>query len=204
MRRVWGSVTIAVLVLAGCGPEKSPEDEPRNPPREPELPLRGGGIGPSDFGDAAEAVLAELEEELGEPDADTGLVPVASGTCEGTRVRAVDWGGLRLGFTDGETQYESVGVEHLFTWDYGGGRGLEPELATEQGLQLGEPEQDLVARYGSAASVIPANDGQPAVYQIDIGEDVPIEVILGADELVTQIRGGTPCREESTGADSTA
>src|SRR5688500_19401556 len=100
MRRVGASLAVALLLLAGCSRGTDPEDEPRNPPVQPELPLRAGGIGPSDFGDGAEAVLAEVEEELGAPDADTGLVASTEGSCTGTRVRSVEWGALRLRFTD--------------------------------------------------------------------------------------------------------
>jgi len=182
-----------LLVLSGCGGGDE-EEEPRNPAPEQPLALRADGIGSSDFGDAAASVLAEVEGELGPPDADTGLEAVATGTCEGTRVRSVDFGGLRLQFTDGETRYESVGVEHFFGWEYGGERGSRPPLATEEGLELGDAEDDLVARYGSGATVIPGSNGRPALYQIDTGGEAPIEAVLAADDAVTALSGGQACR----------
>lgn len=123
---------------------------------ESRLTLRPDGIGPLDFGVAAEAAVVVVRTLLGPPDGDTGWVDQASnyGNCIGTQVRFVRWGSLELFLSDGPSDWAGAGVRHLASWANSPAVG-EPllDLRTVEGVGVGTPVGDLRAAYGGTVEV---------------------------------------------------
>src|SRR3546814_10729495 len=69
------------------------------------IALRGDGLGVVSPGSEPDAAVSAVAAALGDPSLDTGWQSSfgTSGTCPGTEVRAVGWGGPGLLFTDGPT-----------------------------------------------------------------------------------------------------
>src|SRR3546814_799928 len=83
------------------------------------IALRGDGLGVVSLGSEPDAAVSAVTAALGDPSLDTGWESSFGtyGTCPGTEVRAVEWGGLVLLFTDGPTDFGYT--PHLFAWRLG-------------------------------------------------------------------------------------
>src|SRR5207244_31858 len=87
----------------------------------PAVVLKGDGIGAFIFGADPDQVIAGLTLRWGPPDGDTGWVPAGTttyGACPGNVVRAVNWRGFAVLFSDGATPPGQARVRPLFTWAY--------------------------------------------------------------------------------------
>ena len=161
---------------------------------EPEpsaLALRGDGLGVVALGAAPDAAIAAVTAELGEPSVDTGWEPSFSayGTCPGEQIRGVEWGGLVLLFTDGETDQGSG--EHLFTWRVS---GAPPPVATAKGLGYGATAADADELYPGQVEPFPAEDPFPAFLEI-AAEGGRITAYLDDQEIITNLEAGATCGE---------
>ncbi len=118
----------------------------------PSVTLRADGLGVTAFGDLPEYAVAALTVALGEPTSDATEPSFSSfGTCPGTTLRAVEWGGLAVLITDGATAYGVEGGPHFFAYLYRSGG--DPSLLTQEGVGPGSSVADLRAAYGSALQV---------------------------------------------------
>ena len=142
---------------AACS-DDDPATTTTRPPRRAEpsaIALRGDGLGVVALGAAPDAAIAAVSAELGEPSVDTGWEPSFStyGTCPGEQIRGVEWDGLVLLFTDGDTA-EGTG-EHLFTWRV---TGAPPAVSTAMGLGFGATAADAEDLYPGEVETVPAED----------------------------------------------
>jgi len=155
------------------------------------LALRGDGLGVVDFGASPDAAVAAVVAELGDPAQDTGWEPSFSsyGTCPGEEIRGVEWGGLVLLFTDGNTA-EGSG-EHFFTWRV---NGAPPAVATATGLSFGATAADADDLYPTKVERVPAEEPFPAFLEID-AEGGRITAYLDESDAITNLEAGTPCGE---------
>src|SRR3546814_20626376 len=80
---------------------------------------RGDGLGVVSLGSEPDAAVSAVTAALGDPSLDTGWESSFGtyGTCPGPEVRAVEWGGPVLLFTDGPTDFRST--HPLFSWRLG-------------------------------------------------------------------------------------
>jgi hypothetical protein len=121
----------------------------------PNLVLDPNGFDVARFGDPPRVVIAALTRRLGRPGADTGWRRTLGlpGPCLGgdpRRLREVRWGGLKVYFGDGATEYGPKGTAHF------NGYVLTPEpttararIATAAGITLGSTVAQLKAAYGA-------------------------------------------------------
>lgn len=151
------SGALLALALSGCGAPGQPSTAPAAP-----LIISESGIGVTEFGEPPAAVIEELTDRLGAPDADTQWIDADSdlyGQCPAMKMRAVGWGSLYLFFiADEEVTADN---EHLvgrfFTYSFGFdfGRnegGTDPRelgLLTPAGIGLGSTRSELRLAYGS-------------------------------------------------------
>ncbi len=146
----------------GAAPVKTETSVTTGPATDegPPVVLRGDGIGAFRFGANPDQVLAGLTLRWGPPDGDSGWIAARSspyGPCPGTIVRAVNWRGFTVLFSDGATPRGTAGTRHFFTWEYqvddptrpapdrGGNR---PALSTANGVSVGATVQALQRAYG--------------------------------------------------------
>ena len=149
--------------------------------------LKGDGIGAFVFGADPDQVIAGLTLRWGPPDGDTGWVAPAStpyGACPGTVVRAVNWRGFAVLFSDGATPRGQAGVRHFFTWEYqvddpahpspdkGGNR---PPLKAANGVTVGVTVATLQRAYGSALELFDEPPGGP-----QFGVETPEGALYGS------------------------
>jgi hypothetical protein len=170
---------------------ESTTEGPTTAPGPSDLALRGDGLGVVQFGAAPDDAVAAVVAELGDPAHDTGWEPSFSsyGTCPGERIRGVEWGGLVLLFTDGDTA-EGSG-EHFFTWRVD---GAPPAVATSSGLGWGATAQDAEELYPHHVERVPAEEPFPAFLDID-AEGGPITAYLDESDAITNLEAGTACGE---------
>jgi hypothetical protein len=206
------AVVVALALLAGCSDDDTPSapgstgSTTTSAPGESttteapsttveaapsDLALRGDGLGVVDFGASPDAAVAAVVAELGGPAHDTGWEPSFSsyGTCPGDQIRGVEWGGLILLFTDGDTA-EGSG-EHFFTWRVD---GAPPPVATATGLGWGATAADAEELYPHKVERVPAEEPFPAFLDID-AEGGAITAYLDESDAITNLEAGTPCGE---------
>jgi hypothetical protein len=197
MRRPLGLTLViatAVLLTAACSGDDDGDAAPASTtvqPAAPAIALRGDGLGVVDLGDAPDAAVAAVSGELGEPTVDSGWQPSFStyGTCPGSEIRGVEWDGLVLLFTDGETTFGSG--EHLFSWRL---TGAPPAVSTVTGLGYGATAADAEELYPGQVDAVPAEEPFPALLEID-AEGGPITAYLDDADNITNLEAGTPCGE---------
>lgn len=100
--------------------------------------LEADGLAVVAFGDDAMVVTAELSSRLGPPTDDAPLPSCPSGEID----RLVDFGGLSVLFA------ATGGVERFVAWDLGPSSGLQPRLATTEGISVGSSLDQLRSAYG--------------------------------------------------------
>jgi hypothetical protein len=157
----------------------------------PAIALRGDGLGVVDLGAPPAEAIEAVSAELGEPTVDRGWESTSGSyaTCPGERIRVVDWGGLSLLFTDGETAHGTG--EHLFTWQV---TGAPPPVATAEGLGFGATAADAEELYPEMVQRVPAEDPFPAFLGI-AAEGGQITAYLDDRDTITNLEAGTSCGE---------
>jgi hypothetical protein len=160
-------------------------------PAESAIALRGDGLGVVALGATPDAAVTAVTAELGDPSLDTGWEPSFStyGTCPGEQIRGVEWGGLVLLFTNGDTQYGSG--EHLFSWRV---TGAPPPVSTATGLGYGSTAVDAEELYPGQVERVEAEDPFPAFLEIH-ADGGPITAYLDDGETITNLEAGAPCGE---------
>lgn len=168
-------------------------------PPERVLVLRPDGIDGAYFGDDASQVLDALTTVLGSPDSDTGWVDQMAnyGTCLGDTVRFVQWGSLRVFFTDGPSDWAPAGVRHLASYTQSGALSDHVlDLVTSDGLSLGSPVGDIRALYGDDAVVDDPAYGPLFVYDPPgFGYQWGEVTGTAAEDTILSIVGGFACGE---------
>lgn len=157
---------------------------------DPEIELRGDGLGVVDLGAAPDAAIAAVTDVLGDPTLDTGWEASSSayGTCPGDRVRGVEWDHLVLLFTDGSTAYGTT--EHLFAWRL---TGAPPALGTAKGLGYEATVADAEELYPGEVEITEAEEPFPAFLTVPVG-DGTITAYLDGD-VITNLEAGAACGE---------
>lgn len=99
------------------------------------------------LGTVEDDAIAAVSVAFGAPTDDSGWVDAFSvyGTCPGPVVRGVHWGGFVMLFTQAETDFWTEGVPHFFAYYY---TAAPPDLATTEGLVLGDTLATVEALYG--------------------------------------------------------
>ena len=145
----------------------------------------------ADLGAPPGDAIAAVTSALGAPSKDSGWEPAASsyGTCPGTQIRGVEWGGLVLLFTDGTTKYGAG--QHLFSWRV---TGAPPAISTALGLGFGATEADANELYPGLVQRTPAQDPFPAYLTI-LAPGGPITGYLDAAGTITNLEAGVACGE---------
>jgi hypothetical protein len=190
-------ILIVALALLGCrdgdsdATTTSTTASTTTEAASPAIALRGDGLAVAALGASPDPTVAAVSEELGEPSLDTGWEPSISshGTCPGEQIRAVEWGGLVLLFTDGTTAYGSG--EHLFTWRVS---DAPPPVATVKGLGYGATAADAEELYPGQVEELPAEDPFPAFLQIQ-AEGGQITAYLDEADTITNLEAGATCGE---------
>jgi hypothetical protein len=141
---------------------RSPTTRPTDDDEGPPVVLRGDGLGAEAFGAPVDEVIVALTLRWAPPDSDTGWVGAQDPSfpfpgCPGSQVRAVEWRGFWVLFSDGPTPHGPSGRRHFFTWYYlapdrrapgadpGGNR---PALRTPEGISVAATVADLRRAYG--------------------------------------------------------
>ena len=155
------------------------------------IALRGDGLAVVDLGADPDVAVEAVIAELGEPTVDTGWESSFSsyGTCPGRQIRGVEWDGLVLLFTDGETDHGTG--PHLFTWRV---TGPSPPIATVEGLGYGATGADAEELYAGMVERVPAEEPFPAFLRI-AGEGGQITAYLDDTDTITNLEAGTGCGE---------
>lgn len=176
---------------AGSSSTMGPVGPSTTEPNGEELVLRGDGLGVTDFGASPADAISALTTALGPPTKDTGWEPAFSsyGTCPGEQIRGVEWDGLVLLFTDGETA-EASG-EHLFTWRV---TGAPPAIGTALGLGWGATASDAAELYLGLVQLTPPEDPFPGFLTI-LAPGGSITAYLDDVQTITNLEAGTPCGE---------
>lgn len=159
-------------------------------PPDPEIELRGDGLGVVELGAAPDVAITAVTDALGDPTVDTGWEASSSayGTCPGDRVRGVEWDHLALLFTDGSTPYGTG--EHLFAWRL---TGAPPALGTAKGLGYQATVADAEELYPGEVEVNEAEDPFPAFLTVPVGDGTITAYLDG--EVITNLEAGAPCGE---------
>lgn len=118
-----------------------------------ELQLSAEGLGTALFGAEAESVVEYVDALLGSPSTDSGWIdPFAIGlACPGSEVRFVEWGGLRLFFSDQSAAASSVRHFASYTYEATFGGSVAYRLVTAEGIGLGATVRQLRDAYPGGA-----------------------------------------------------
>jgi hypothetical protein len=182
---------LLLAVATGCSDDGATSPTVTPAPATADIALRGDGLVVADLGAEPDAAITAVTAELGEPTLDTGWERSFStyGTCPGERIRGVEWAGLALLFTDGDTD-QGTG-EHLFAWRI---TGAPPALSTVRGLGFGATATDAAELYPGAVEAVPAEEPFPAFLTVE-AEGGPITAYLDDTDTITNLEAGTPCGE---------
>jgi len=155
-----------------------------------QIALRGDGLGVVDLGVHPDDAIAAVSAALGDPTVDTGWSSSSGtyGTCPGEQIRGVEWGGLVLIFTNGDTEQGSG--EHLFAWRI---TAAPPALSTAAGFGLGATSADAEQLYPGQVEAVPPEEPFPGFLRID-ADGGTITAYLDGD-VVTNLEAGSPCGE---------
>ncbi|HSM02456.1 MAG TPA: hypothetical protein VK960_08495 [Acidimicrobiia bacterium] len=169
----------------------------------PAVELSDEGIQAGDtwvyFGYDDDDAVAAVSAVLGSPTHDSGWTdPFGDyGVCPAPEVRGVHWNGLILLFTKADTDFWTGGVEHFFAFTF---TSIPPDLATTQGLMLGDTIADLQAIYGGPDLVIDESPFDPsaAIWSYDAASWTGLYGFASsqaADGVIVSINGGRGCGE---------
>ena len=118
-----------------------------------QLILRGDGLGDAMLGVDGSSAVDYITKLIGDPTDDTGVIAPAGEyeKCDGTKLRVVEWGDLRI-YTGDESPFGS-GRVHFYGWQYGPVSGALPVPlgpATDGDVTLGSTVNELLAVYPAA------------------------------------------------------
>ncbi len=139
-----GTASTEPSVASSATSSTLPSDDP--------LVLYGTGIGFERFGASADHAVSTFTKLLGSPSDDRVETAFSSsyGVCPGNKVRIVEWGGLVLLFTDGETEFAPARDEFtFFEWRIRDLGDATPPLVTLNGSGIGDFSYDLEDAEGS-------------------------------------------------------
>lgn len=151
------------------------------------------------FGTMDEEAIDDVAAVIGDPTQDSGWIGSFSvyGTCPGAVVRGVHWDAFVMLFTQADTDFWTGGVPHFFAYYY---TNTPPELATTEGMYLGDTIELLTALYGG-----PKLEIDEAVFDPSVGSwsyDMQSWTGMwgystGQDptDTITSINGGRGCGE---------
>jgi hypothetical protein len=154
------------------------------------------------FGTEAELALTTMTAVFGPPDEDSGWIRSFSGfgTCPGEEVRGIRWATLWLLMTDGETEWRSDGVPHLFAYlnsvFYDETQSLG--LLTEDGIGLGDTVKELKDAYGKRVEITYEEFIDGYLFTIEVPPPGRMRGGLTGEknnDLITAIDGGQGCGE---------
>jgi len=151
------------------------------------------------FGYDDDDAVSAVSAVLGPPTHDSGWTdPFGDyGVCPAPEVRGVHWNGLILLFTKADTDFWSGGVEHFFAFTF---TSVPPDLATTQGLMLGDTIADLQAIYGGPDLLIDESPFDPSagIWSYDAASWTGLYGFASsqaADGVILSINGGRGCGE---------
>ncbi len=151
------------------------------------------------FGTQDDEAIAAVTAMLGTPTDDSGWVDAFSvyGTCPGPVVRGVHWRSFVMLFTQADTDFWSGGVPHFFAWYY---TNVPPDLATTEGLALGDTMATLQSLYGGPALEVAEDPFEPggAIWLYDMVGWTGMFGYADSREptgVITSINGGRGCGE---------
>ena len=122
------------------------------PPAE-QLVMRGDGLGDVLLGVNGAAAVDYITKLIGSPTDDTGEIAPEGDyvKCNGTKVRVVTWGDLKV-YTGDESPYGS-GRMHFYGWQYGPVQGSLPDPlgpTTDGDITLGSTVNEILAVFPAA------------------------------------------------------
>lgn len=169
----------------------------------PPLRLLPDGLGATMLGDLHDQAVEAVAAIAGPPEEDSGWIAARSdfGTCPGTVVRMVRWGGLRLFSSDGPTDF-GEDSRHFFHYSLSVHDGpADPsatdmqQLTTEAGIGLGSSLLELREAYRTALEVTSTLQFGPVFSVAHDGEGLLSGALTGVDPAaeVTMIAGGFGC-----------
>ena len=151
------------------------------------------------FGTTEDDAIAAVSTILGAPTDDSGWVDSFSvyGTCPPPVVRGVHWGAFVMLLTQAETDFWSAGVPHFFAWYY---TDVPPDIATTEGLVLGDTLGTLEALYGGPLLVIDEDPFDPSggIWSYDLQSWTGLSGFADGQDpssTITSINGGRGCGE---------
>jgi len=152
------------------------------------------------FGMNDEVAVAMVTAALGPNTRDTGWVPGFSdyGACPLPEVRGVEWGSFVMLFSNGDTNFQPVGIPHFFSYYYT--EPAQPDFATEAMIEIGSSVSDLEAAYGGPDFSLVESEWDPAAgfwRYMTVGGTGLSGYTNGQalSDLVTSINGGVGCGE---------
>lgn len=220
MRRLPLLVPLLLLALTACSddPEPAASAPPSATPVSPSpspspaalaVRLTGDGVDTGKqvvaFGDAFEVAEPALRAALGEPTLDTGEQEVFGryGTCPGSRLRALEYGGgaLHVLFGDvigpGMTMYQWTLTERGRPGDVPRASALVGDVATFE-FGVGDPLAELRAGVqGSALEVREGDEMLPASFTLTDQSSGFFGALTGTAPAatITGVQAGEPCGE---------
>lgn len=151
------------------------------------------------FGTMDEEAIDDVAAVIGDPTQDSGWIGSFSvyGTCPGAVVRGVHWDSFVMLFTQADTDFWTGGVPHFFAFYY---TNTPPELATTEGMYLGDTIELLTALYGGPKLEIDEAFFDPSVgtWSYDRQSWTGLwgfSTGQNPDDTITSINGGRGCGE---------
>lgn len=125
------------------------------------LVLEPDGLGMVDVGMSPSEVIARIELVLGAPTWISEWMSPNSeyGVCPGSRIKAAEWLGLHVLFTDGVSAYHDESEPHFFGYQFQTG---ELGLTTSKGVGIGATVNQLKKAYAHEVEI---NRGRPVAYR---------------------------------------
>ena len=161
------------------------------------LSLTGSGVGFQSFGDPADQVVSALVAELGAPidDREEEAFSSSYGVCPGNRIRAVEWGGFVVLFSDGATPYAPGGAFTFFDWQLRNLGAATPPLETPAAVGLGDTVAALRAAYPTAR--VEADEILGPVFRVGAAPDElrGSATSTNDDGTLTGLAAGSACGE---------
>lgn len=158
-----------------------------------DVKLRGDGLGVASFGDDSDLAIAQITAALGTPLIDSGWLgtDVAYGSCPATQVRALEWAGLKLLFSDADDRYSASAPAdtHFMSWEVIIGDPLR--LATPEGINPGVT-RDIITEVYPLVSLTEASGDERAQAQITTPNG-QMRVWFADNSVATSMFAGTPC-----------
>lgn len=155
--------------------------------------LRADGLGVASFGDDSDFAIAQITAALGTPLIDSGWLDteIAYTNCPASRVRALEWSGFTLLFSDASDRYAATsGADtHFMSWEALIGEPFR--LSTPEGINPGVTREVITEVY-PLVSLTEASGDAPAQALITTSNG-QMRAWLASNGVVTRMFAGTPC-----------